>query len=221
MYLAVEPYVRRYSPDMLMSWTRLLSGRFRDPRVGRDILVGLCIGIVLALLRLSVTLLPPLLGYAPPPPRAVSTELLVNTRRALSLVLTMPPDALFNGMISTLGFALARMVVKRTWIAVIVSIAVGAFLWIGQGNTEQVWINVSFAVIFSGLMIGVLVYFGMVALMIASFAELLIRLGSLTADLSKLYAPTGIGLMILIAALAAFGYYASRGDEPLFGKFET
>src|SRR5581483_1203996 len=33
VYLALEPYVRRYSPDILMSWTRLLSGRFRDPRV--------------------------------------------------------------------------------------------------------------------------------------------------------------------------------------------
>jgi hypothetical protein len=151
----------------------------------------------------------------------VSTELLVNSRRALSMMLTLPADALFNGMIATLGFALARMIVKRTWIAVILSIAVATFLYIGFGNTEQFWINLGFALLFSSLFIAVLVRLGMFTLMVALLAELMIRAGGLTADLSKLYAPTGLWLMALIAGLAAFGYYASRGDEPLFGKFET
>jgi len=40
----------------------------------------------------------------------------------------------------------------------------------------------------------------------------------LTADVTKLYAPTAIWLMALVMAMAAFGYYASRAGEPLFGK---
>ena len=40
LYLAVEPYARRNWPHMLISWTRLLGGGFRDPLVGRDLLVG-------------------------------------------------------------------------------------------------------------------------------------------------------------------------------------
>jgi hypothetical protein len=221
MYLALEPYVRKYSPDMLMSWSRLLGGRFRDPRVGRDILVGLGFGIALGLLRLSVTALPPLFGYAPPPPRAMDTTLLLSTRRVLSLTLRIPVDALFNGMIVTLGFALVRMAVKRTWIAVMVSVLIGGFIYVNVGGTEQLWINIAFALSFSALMIGVLVRFGMFALVMASMAEVIIRLGGFTADPSKLYATTGVWLMAIITALAAFGYYASRGDEPLFGKFET
>ena len=39
-YIALEPHVRRLWPDLIVSWTRLLSGRFRDPLVGRAILVG-------------------------------------------------------------------------------------------------------------------------------------------------------------------------------------
>ncbi len=31
LYLALEPYVRRLWPDALISWTRLLGGRLRDP----------------------------------------------------------------------------------------------------------------------------------------------------------------------------------------------
>ncbi len=33
-YLAVEPYVRRLWPRMLVGWARLVSGRLRDPLVG-------------------------------------------------------------------------------------------------------------------------------------------------------------------------------------------
>src|SRR5262249_49642893 len=40
LYVALEPYVRRRWPDTMISWSRLLIGRFQDPRVGRDTLVG-------------------------------------------------------------------------------------------------------------------------------------------------------------------------------------
>ena len=40
IYLAAEPYARRRWPQMLISWTRLLSGRWRDPIIGRDVLIG-------------------------------------------------------------------------------------------------------------------------------------------------------------------------------------
>ena len=40
IYLALEPFVRRHWPQTLVSWTTLLSGRVRDPVVGRDVLFG-------------------------------------------------------------------------------------------------------------------------------------------------------------------------------------
>ena len=221
VYLALEPYVRRYSPDMLMSWSRLISGRFRDPRVGRDLLVGIGAGLLLALVWLGVTVLPPVVGYPPPPPRGFNTALLKGTRSFVALLLRVPLDALFNGMIATLAFALARIVVKRTWLALIMTIAAGTFLYVNQAGTEQPWMNFAYAVIFSAVLMGVLVYFGMFTAIVASLVELIVRQGGLTADMSKVYASEGLLMMGLIAGLAAFGYYASRGGEPLFGKFET
>ncbi len=55
IYLAVEPYVRRYWPDALISWVRLVSGGVSDPLVGRHILIGFAIQAlcdVVALLQL-------------------------------------------------------------------------------------------------------------------------------------------------------------------------
>src|SRR5262249_18723861 len=46
LYLALEPYVRRRWPQALVSWSRLLAGRVRDPVVARDVLYGLVLGLV-------------------------------------------------------------------------------------------------------------------------------------------------------------------------------
>ena len=46
LYLALEPYVRRYWPQAIISWTRVLGGRWRDPLVGRDVLYGVILGVL-------------------------------------------------------------------------------------------------------------------------------------------------------------------------------
>jgi hypothetical protein len=224
IYLALEPYVRRYSPDILMSWSRMLSGRFRDPRVGRDILVGICAGLLIALIRCAIGLVPPHFGMAPPPPQMPSPsslEFLLSTRRALAMLLRLPSNALFLGMLCTLGFALSRMLVKRTWAAALIAGLLLAFLQVGGAGTEYFWLNVLYAVSVAVVYVGVLVSFGMLAQMFAFLTSTLVLAGGLTADLSRLYAPTSIWLIALVAAAAAFGFYASRAGEPLFGKFET
>jgi hypothetical protein len=65
----------------------------------------------------------------------------------------------------------------------------------------------------------VLVNFGVFAQMMAFLVNFIIGQGGLTADLSKLYAPTSVWLMALVTGLAVFGFYASRVGEPLFGKW--
>ena len=46
LYIAMEPFVRRRWPATLISWSRLLAGGFRDPLVGRDVLVGCLFGSI-------------------------------------------------------------------------------------------------------------------------------------------------------------------------------
>ena len=58
--------------------------------------------------------------------------------------------------------------------------------------------------------------------MMAFLTNFILSQGGLTADFSKLYAPTSTWLLVLVVSLAAFGFYASRAGEPLFGKgFDT
>src|SRR5262249_55485567 len=50
VYLAIEPFVRRHWPHAIISWSRLLAGRIRDPLVGRDVLFGVMLGAFWAVL---------------------------------------------------------------------------------------------------------------------------------------------------------------------------
>jgi len=44
-YAAIEPYLRRLLPRMMVGTVRLVSGRITDPFVGREILIGSLVGI--------------------------------------------------------------------------------------------------------------------------------------------------------------------------------
>ena len=46
LYLAVEPFVRRKWPELLIGWTSVLQGSPLNPRVGHEILVGLAAGTI-------------------------------------------------------------------------------------------------------------------------------------------------------------------------------
>jgi hypothetical protein len=50
------------------------------------------------------------------------------------------------------------------------------------------------------------------------YTFLLIETFPLTADFSRPYAGISLGLVAIIAALSVFGFVASRGDEPVFGR---
>ena len=47
---------------MLVSWVRVLEGRFRDPLVGRDLLLGCAVGALASLVACLTSWVPEVLG---------------------------------------------------------------------------------------------------------------------------------------------------------------
>jgi hypothetical protein len=84
LYIALEPYVRRRWPATLVSWSRVLAGFFRDPVVGRDILIGCFLGAFTTAVERPVWFVPSLLGYPPPQPSLGPLADLLGTRMILS-----------------------------------------------------------------------------------------------------------------------------------------
>jgi hypothetical protein len=50
IYLALEPWVRRYWPQTMITWSRVVAGKWNNPVVGRDLLFGTFFGVVYALI---------------------------------------------------------------------------------------------------------------------------------------------------------------------------
>ncbi|HYR26994.1 MAG TPA: serine/threonine-protein kinase, partial [Thermoanaerobaculia bacterium] len=71
-YAAIEPYLRRRAPRSLVAWRRAIDGRFRDPLIGREMLVGVATGALVAVLCAAAVMLsmliPPRATPLPPPP---------------------------------------------------------------------------------------------------------------------------------------------------------
>jgi hypothetical protein len=218
VYVALEPYVRRYCPEILMSWTRLLGGRFRDSRVGRDVLAGVVVGVGVQFIRFAYILLPPLVGSPPPGPRGLNFEFLLGTRHTLSALLRMPSNALGNTLLITLIFVVMRVVLKRTWLAAAVAGAIFSFVVTGETGTNQLPLAILYALLVSAIYIVLLVRFGVLAMILAFLTNFILGQGGLTADSSKVYASTSVWLLAIVGGFAVFGFYASRTGEPLFGK---
>lgn len=67
LYISLEPYVRRNWPGTIISWTRMLSGQFKDPVLGRDILLGALFGVTSAVIEHLQPLIEAALGRPPIP----------------------------------------------------------------------------------------------------------------------------------------------------------
>jgi len=164
LYLGLEPYVRRRWPTMLISWSRLLAGRFRDPLVGRDVLFGILIGIVLNLIAvLFINISPNPLAFL----RINETLLkgLSGARLAAGNLVLLAVIPVIGALISLFMLFLLRLLVRRDWLAVVLFVPV-----LFAGFYAENW-QVSVTIILQiGLIAVAMTRYGLVVSTVASFA---------------------------------------------------
>ena len=101
LYNALEPYVRRRWPATLVSWSRLLAGDFRNPLVGRDVLLGCLTGPASVAIGRLVWFVTVWLGYPPPRPESGPAWQLLGVRpivSSLSTTLMYAPMVWLGGL---------------------------------------------------------------------------------------------------------------------------
>jgi serine/threonine-protein kinase len=219
LYLALEPYVRKFWPTTVISWSRLLAGRFLDPQVGRDVLIGVFVAVTVVLLSRIDYHIRPLLGYPALPPQVPNLEMLSGTRPLLGIAARVAFNAAFNSLWIIFALVAINLLVRRVWITALVM--VGFLMLTGIGNndlTPPVWLSVLTSLIVLSSIVYVMLRFGLLATMTFFAVNFLLQYGVLTLDPSRWFFPTSIGLLLIVSALATYGFYASRGGEPLLGR---
>ncbi|HXI30389.1 MAG TPA: serine/threonine-protein kinase [Vicinamibacterales bacterium] len=218
-YVALEPYVRRFWPQLLIGWTRALSGTIRDPVVGRDVLVGVAAGTVGALLIASRELVPRAFGLPLSTPELPNPQILSGTRFALSAAILVGRRAIADSMQIVGIVVLLKILLRRTWLVLTIgSLALLPIAMSGTFAGQALALEVAISFTGIALVLTVLLRFGLLSLIITVYTFLAIEGFPLTTDLSKPYGAASLLLLAAIAALSVFGFYASRGSEPVFGR---
>jgi serine/threonine-protein kinase len=220
LYLALEPYVRKRWPSTLVSWSRLVAGNYQDPKVGRDILIGTLFGIAIVLVGRADSELRALLGYPVIPPIEPSVTWLEGVRLMLANVSSLVFSATFNALWITFGIVAINLIVRRMWIT---SIVMAVFLLITSAGAiaetpPPVWFALLSALVVVCAMMFVLLKLGLLATLLMFFVNFVLSSAVLTLDTTKWFFPTSATLLLMIASLAVYGFYASRAGEPLFGR---
>ena len=215
LYVALEPYVRRKWPHMLIGWSRLLAGRVRDPMVGRDALFGALGGVALvALLHLS-RIVPPWLGLPAPPPMQVATSPFAGIRHAIYFALTSLSQYIL-ATITLLGvLVFMRVLLRSRFLALLVTgtILSGAFL----GATSDLRVSVPVAAASGALLLYMMTRRGLLATAVTAYVWSVLRNLPITLDMSAWYFDRALIGFMVVVGLALFGLIVSLGGKPLFG----
>jgi serine/threonine-protein kinase len=213
MYMALEPYVRRRWPQSLISWTRLLSGRLRDPRVGRDLLIGTIVGTGFSVLSLLSFRAPVWFGEPPTIPFGPPLGALLGPGRSLGQVFGIAQNALIASMGLLLLFVLFRLILRRPWLAT------GGFLvfltLVAALQSPDPWIDFPFALAIWLLVVIVIVRYGLLALTAIFVTSNLLMQFPATTDFSAWYSTPALLGILCVVALAGYGFWVSLGGRQL------
>jgi predicted Ser/Thr protein kinase len=215
MYVALEPWVRRWWPQTLISWSRFTTKGFRDPLVGRDLLYGAAFGCVAALfivvgLILGGPTIEPLLPTLTP---------LLGPRRAIASGLEALTQSLFEPVWWFFLLFILRVTLRRVWIAS--AAFVGLFVLIDGAGSALPWIELPLHALTALLVVMILLRFGLLALMAAkAFSQFLLDCPR-TLDSSLWYFGVGIAPLVVVALVAYYGFRVALAGRPLFDPFKA
>lgn len=212
-YTALEPIVRKLWPKAIISWTRLVSGRWRDPLVGGDVLVGLVFGLVMFLaIRLNFAL-PAWLGKVPPITSTGTLDALRGPRAIASTLLTGAGSAITISMLFSMLLIGLRVICRRN------SIAIGAMvcvLFIMQCSAFEFYTPaLPLCALIAAIITFLLVRVGLLALTVCFFASNTIGTLPVTSDLSLWYSGQTFAMIAVVAALALYGFFTALGGQKL------
>ena len=216
-YIALEPYVRRLWPRVLVTWVRLFGGRWRDPQVGRDVLVGVAWGLtILLLFWFQQWALPRLSGVAWGGPYTFWSifEPLRGTRFAVGSLAVTHTFALLNDTLMVLLlFVILRLIFRRTWIAAtVMTLAQLVLRWPTEGNPFPF---AAIFLVFALLYLLVLFRVGFLSVAVGISVYRLLEATPMTYHVSSWYFSATLLTVALVLALTAYAFRVSLAGRPV------
>ena len=204
IYLALEPIVRKRWPQILISWTRLLSGRISDPMVGRDVLVGAATATLAVLAWQATLLIAGITGFFTTP------STLGPARFVVAWFAYTLAEALLRGVGLVILLVLVRAVISNDVGASLLTALLIAALTLGDTYGPW-WLRAFYAV--SASLAGVMLarHLGLLAVMSYVFFVLIQQRMPLTLDSEAWYFGRSMVVILMLFAIIASAFRISVG----------
>ncbi len=213
LYVALEPYVRRAWPEILISWSRLVAGGWKNPLVGRDVLIGVLFGIGMASVGYARIAVPDWFAIAGITPGGPASQSWREGSVFLGNVVTN-----ILGLMDGVGSLAVVFIVAKLTHSKTAGILVAALLVIGINLTgENIPIELFLAVVFATLWLTCLMRVGLLSICVSRCVAYILGDGVATSDLSRWYAWRGLVELGVVLAIAIYGFKVSLAGKPIFG----
>ena len=219
-YLSIEPFIRKRFPEVFISWNRLLSGDFKNPMVGRDVLVGSFLSLVLALIGVGLAYL----GYLTKPSGVFdpfgrgSISPLNGPVGFFGELIQNPVSGVLNSFFVMFLLLISSLVLKKKWMAIIgagLILSLQALLAsISQGD----WVLYVNGLFFVAIWLLCIVRFGALAAVSFYMFIDLMQSALITLDTNDFYFSSTLILFGFSLVLCGYAAYVSMSGQKLFEK---
>jgi serine/threonine-protein kinase len=205
-YVVLEPFCRRRWPRLLIAWSRLLAGRWRDPMVGRDALIG---ASAAALLGGAASLIWSRGRDVLSP--SVPLSALSQASDAFYYFLHVAFVATINSVAILYLLVLARALLRRQAVAMAVVgglLTLPFFAYSGGGSVAAL-----FAVLAGGVTLLVLTRYGLLAHAVFAWVWISGGMVPLTLDPQAFYFGRSALVLAVLAVLTLLAFRSSLGGR--------
>jgi hypothetical protein len=219
-YVALEPYVRRLWPRILVSWARFVSGRFRDPLVGRDLLIGGLAGLAVPAISAVLTAAVVALRLTRFPTRLTS-----ETLTSLTGLSGTGYNLVYSGSVCVLNvlemlvlLLVLRLVLRRTWLTVLAAaLLLGFSDVLGQAANQGWLLAILLELVYLSAALFLLLRFGLLPAFAAAFVSLVMTSTVATLDFSSWYAGRALFPAVIMIAILVYGAATALAGKAIFG----
>jgi serine/threonine-protein kinase len=212
VYLALEPEVRARWPHSIVTWNRVLAGRWLDAQVASHVLIGAAVGTGLWVIFKAVAIF--VFHTNEPTNWDVSLHYLLGTRQWIGAHAGNLVSALAKGLLAFLTIFGMRQIFRRDWLAALAAAALFTLAEEEVRTSGSIPLGLWYGCIYASIII-VLLRRGLVASIVAVFFADTMNAIPLGGDWGVWYMSSCIASILLLTGIAVFAFWRSLGGREL------
>jgi len=219
VYLALEPAVRARWPHSIVTWNRVLTGRWGDPQVWSDVLLGAAAGSMMWMVFKTLNFI--LEGRGEFNGTDVSLTGLLGTPQWMGVHATALGNALHFGLLIFLAIFGMRRILRLDWLAVLAASLLFTLAQNGiVGSPDWVVQTILYIAVYASLIL-LLLRSGLIATIATIFFVNSFNSIALGANWKTWYTPFGLATFLMLLGIACFAFWRSLGGRELIGEEGT